>query len=736
MITTVNLYDLEEIVKANLSNPHKILGIHRVEDKNIKLSIRVFIPQAKNITVIELENSRKKYNMEKIHVDGFFEVKIEDREDIFKYKLKIEGYEKNKWHTRDPYSFKNNIISDFDIHLFGEGNHYKIFDKLGSNLINVEDVQGVHFAVWAPNSKRVSVIGDFNSWDGRRCPMRLLGSSGIWELFIPHIKEFENYKFEIKTNAGDIIEKSDPYSTYFECRPKTSSKVFNINKYIWTDEEWLKKRLKEDVLDKPINIYEVHLGSWKKKYTEDESSFFNYKEIAEALISYVIEMGYTHIELLPLSEHPYDGSWGYQVTGYYAPSSRYGTPDEFMYFINKCHQNNIGVILDWVPGHFANDVHGLVRFDGTALYEHEDYRKGQHLIWGTYIFNYGRNEVRNFLIGNVMFWIEKYHIDGIRMDAIASMLYLDYDRNEGEWMQNEYGSKENIEAIEFLKHMNSIIEKKYKNVLIIAEESTTWRGVTKSVAEGGLGFNLKWNMGWMNDFLSYIEKDPIYRKYEHNKLTFSMMYAYTEKFILTLSHDEVVHLKKSMLGKMPGDIWQKFANLRLSYGFMYGHPGKKLLFMGSEFAQHEEWNYKEGLHWFLLDYDNHKNMQLYVKDLNNFYKTDKPLWEIDFSYEGFQWIDCDNSDMSVVSFIRKSKSGDITIFVCNFTPIPNLNFRLGVPYKSAYKEVLNSDNIKYSGSGIINIGVITSENIPYNFRDYSIVIKIPPLGITVLKMDK
>lgn len=736
MITTVNLYDLEEIVKANLSNPHKILGIHRVEDKNIKLSIRVFIPQAKNITVIELENSRKKYNMEKIHVDGFFEVKIEDREDIFKYKLKIEGYEKNKWHTRDPYSFKNNIISDFDIHLFGEGNHYKIFDKLGSNLINVEDVQGVHFAVWAPNSKRVSVIGDFNSWDGRRCPMRLLGSSGIWELFIPHIKEFENYKFEIKTNAGDIIEKSDPYSTYFECRPKTSSKVFNINKYIWTDEEWLKKRLKEDVLDKPINIYEVHLGSWKKKYTEDESSFFNYKEIAEALISYVIEMGYTHIELLPLSEHPYDGSWGYQVTGYYAPSSRYGTPDEFMYFINKCHQNNIGVILDWVPGHFANDVHGLVRFDGTALYEHEDYRKGQHLIWGTYIFNYGRNEVKNFLIGNVMFWIEKYHIDGIRMDAIASMLYLDYDRNEGEWMQNEYGSKENIEAIEFLKHMNSIIEKKYKNVLIIAEESTTWRGVTKSVAEGGLGFNLKWNMGWMNDFLSYIEKDPIYRKYEHNKLTFSMMYAYTEKFILTLSHDEVVHLKKSMLGKMPGDIWQKFANLRLSYGFMYGHPGKKLLFMGSEFAQYEEWNYKEGLHWFLLDYDNHKNMQLYVKDLNNFYKTDKPLWEIDFSYEGFQWIDCDNSDMSVVSFIRKSKSGDITIFVCNFTPIPNLNFRLGVPYKSAYKEVLNSDNIKYSGSGIINIGVITSENIPYNFRDYSIVIKIPPLGITVLKMDK
>lgn len=723
--------ELKKIVDSEHYNPHNFLGMHQ-EILNSKpvVIVRCFLPRAQKVSVIDI--NLKKYPMEKIDDAGVFQVNIGNKK-IFDYQLEVTDYDGNTQKIFDPYSFEP-VISDFDLFLFGEGNHYKIFDKLGAHPLQIKNVSGVNFAVWAPNAKRVSVIGDFNNWDGRQNPMRARKNSGVWELFIPGLKNFDKYKFEIKTQENYILKKSDPYGNFAQLRPDNASVIFDINKYKWNDAAWRSLRTKNPPTSGPINIYEVHLGSWKR-IVEEDNRFLTYREFADEIVPYIKKMNYTHIELMPIAEHPFDGSWGYQVTGYYAVTSRYGTPEDFMYLVDKCHQNNIGVILDWVPAHFPKDEHGLARFDGTALYEHADPRMGEHPDWGTLIFNYGRCEVKNFLIANALFWIEKFHIDGLRVDAVASMIYLDYSKKEGQWLPNKFGGNENLDAIEFMKHMNSVICGKYPEILMIAEESTAWPGVSRPVEQNGLGFNLKWNMGWMNDFLTYMQKDPIHRKFHHNNLTFSMIYAYTENFILVLSHDEVVHGKGSLISKMPGDLWQKFANLRVAFGFMIGHPGKKLSFMGNEFAQFDEWNENKSLDWHLLNFESHEKFQTYIKDLNEIYCNEKTLSYDDFTNNGFEWIDCNDSDRSVVSFMRKGKNpNDIIIFVCNFTPVPLLNHRIGVPFPGIYKEILNSDDLKYSGSGIVNSNIIQSEKIEWNWRQNSIGLKIPPLGVSIIKL--
>jgi 1,4-alpha-glucan branching enzyme len=740
MLTTVNMMDLQLIVNAGHGDPHTVLGMHEFEmGKKQCLVVRAFIPQAENITVVDCADSSKSYPMELIHTDGFFECVIEDRNKWFRYMYKIEGKNGETWESYDAYSFTPGITGE-DIYLFNQGTHYQIYEKLGANVTEIDGVKGVLFGVWAPNARRVSVIGEFNSWDGRRNQMRLLASSGIWEIFIPGLQNCDNYKFEIKTSTGEIIQKSDPYAKFAELRPSTSSLVYDINKYDWQDNAWYdeqKAKTKwEDKYNVPMNIYEVHLGSWKR-VEKDGNRFMSYLECADELIPYVKEMGYTHIELLPVSEYPFDGSWGYQVTGYYAPTSRYGNPSEFMEFVDKCHQAGIGVILDWVPAHFPKDANGLAKFDGSALYEHADPRQGEHPDWGTLIFNYGRNEVKNFLIANALYWVEKFHIDGLRVDAVASMLYLNYGKQDGQWVPNQYGGNENTDAVEFMKHLNSIMLKRNPHVHIIAEESTSWPGVTRSADEDGLGFTLKWNMGWMNDFLEYMGKDPVYRKYHHNNMTFASTYAYSEKYVLVLSHDEVVHGKKSMLDKMPGDLWQKFANLRAAYGFAMTHPGKKLLFMGGEFGQFIEWDEKRPLDWFLLQYDHHKNMLDYVKALNYFYKENEALWRYDFSYEGFEWINADDNARSIYTYMRKgSHREDTMVIICNFTPNAYEDYRAGVPFAGTWKEVFNSDDTRFGGSGVINTKPAVSEPISWDGRENSIGLRLAPLSVVVYKIDK
>lgn len=627
------------------------------------------------------------------------------------------------------------VLTDFDLHLIGEGTHYKNYEKLGAHIMEVDGVKGVHFAVWAPNAKGVSVIGDFNHWDGKKHPMKLLGDSGIWEIFIPGIDEGELYKFEVKSKyRGYKEQKSDPFAFFFEVRPKSAAIVYNIeNKHKWQDAEWLEIRRKKNWFESPVAIYEVHLGSWMRA-PEDNNRFLTYRELADKLIPHVKNLGFTHIELLPISEHPLDASWGYQTIGYFAPTSRYGRPEDLMYFIDKCHQNEIGVIIDWVPAHFPKDAHGLGYFDGTCLYEHEDPRKGEHRDWGTLIFNYGRNEVVNYLISNALFWLEKYHIDGLRVDAVASMLYLDYSREPGDWIPNIYGGNENLEAINFLKKFNEIVHQYHPGVLTIAEESTAWTGVSRPTYLGGLGFSMKWNMGWMHDTLEYFSKDSIYRKYHTNNLTFSMLYAFTENFILPFSHDEVVHGKRSMLDKMPGDMWQKFANLRALYGYMYGHPGKKLLFMGSEFGQWREWNFDESLDWHLLQYEPHKKLQRFLSDLNNLYITEPAMHEVDFDWHGFEWIDFHDSDNSVISFIRRAKNhDDFLVFVFNLTPIPRFGYRIGVPHGGFYREILNSDSEIYWGGNLGNAGGVYADNVPCHARQFSLNLILPPLSVLIFK---
>ncbi len=732
MLTTTKLYDIFHIVNGEHSDPHTVLGMHEMEEDGRKaVVVRAFLPNAAGITVIDYANKRKKYPMERLHADGFFEVTIADREEWFRYQLEYTDADGNTWRSYDPYSFSP-TLSEFDRHLFGAGTHYEIYEKMGGRLMTHEGARGAAFSVWAPNAKAVSVIGDFNNWDARRSPMRRLGESGIWELFLPAAAEGDKYKFHVTQCDGRVVDKTDPYGVYAEVRPNNASVLYPLKRYKWKDRRWMTARRKYDFRTAPMNIYEVHLGSWKRA---EGDRFLTYTELAEQLIPYVKEMGYTHIEMLPVEEHPFDGSWGYQVTGYYAPTSRYGSPDEFKQFVDACHQNGISVILDWVPAHFPKDDFALARFDGTALYEHQDPRLGEHIQWGTYIFNYGRKEVANFLLANALYWMDIFHIDGLRVDAVASLLRLDFCKEEGQWLPNVYGGSENLEAIEFLKHMNSVIAEREPGALRIAEDSTAWPGVTKKVDEGGLGFSLKWNMGWMNDFLSYIKLDPIYRKYHQNKLTFGMAYHYAENFVLVLSHDEVVHTKSSMIGKMPGDVWQSFANLRLSYGFMMGHPGKKLLFMGGEFAQYSEWSEARSLDWHLLQYADHQEMQAYVKELNHLYTEEPAFWAEDFDPNGFQWIECDDAESSIVSFVRRSKEKEL-VFLCNFTPVVHRGFSLGVPQEGVYHERLNSDAARFGGSDVINAVPLQSKAEPAGRCPFRVELDVPPLGMVILEREQ
>ena len=732
MLTTTKLYDIFHIVNGEHSDPHTVLGMHEMEEDGRKaVVVRAFLPNAAGITVIDYANKRKKYPMERLHADGFFEVTIADREEWFRYQLEYTDADGNTWRSYDPYSFSP-TLSEFDRHLFGAGTHYEIYEKMGGRLMTHEGARGAAFSVWAPNAKAVSVIGDFNNWDARRSPMRRLGESGIWELFLPAAAEGDKYKFHVTQCDGRVVDKTDPYGVYAEVRPNNASVLYPLKRYKWKDRRWMTARRKYDFRAAPMNIYEVHLGSWKRA---EGNRFLSYTELAEQLIPYVKEMGYTHIEMLPVEEHPFDGSWGYQVTGYYAPTSRYGSPDEFKQFVDACHQNGISVILDWVPAHFPKDDFALARFDGTALYEHQDPRLGEHIQWGTYIFNYGRKEVANFLLANALYWMDIFHIDGLRVDAVASLLRLDFCKEEGQWLPNVYGGSENLEAIEFLKHMNSVIAEREPGALMIAEDSTAWPGVTKKVDEGGLGFSLKWNMGWMNDFLSYIKLDPIYRKYHQNKLTFGMAYHYAENFVLVLSHDEVVHTKSSMIGKMPGDVWQSFANLRLSYGFMMGHPGKKLLFMGGEFAQYSEWSEARSLDWHLLQYADHQEMQAYVKELNHLYAEESAFWAEDFDPNGFQWIECDDAESSIVSFVRRSQEKEL-VFLCNFTPVVHRGFSLGVPQEGVYHERLNSDAARFGGSDVINAVPLQSRAEPAGRCPFRVELDVPPLGMVILEREQ
>ena len=643
---------------------------------------------------------------------------------------------KSKPKTSKPEPGGFSLLSDFDIHLFKSGKHFRLFEKLGSHPAKVDGVQGTFFAVWAPNAKSVSVIGNFNHWgkDANKLNARW-DESGIWEGFVPGIGHGEAYKYSIVASDGRALEKGDPFARYWEEPPKTASIIWDP-KYKWGDRKWLNNRKRRAGSPQPYSVYEVHLGSWKRKL-EDNNRSLTYPELAEELVPYVKEMGFTHVEFLPVMEHPFYGSWGYQTTGYFAPTSRYGSPADFKYLVDRFHQEGIGVILDWVPSHFPGDEFGIAQFDGSYLFEHADPRKGFHPDWQSYIYNYGRNEVRSFLISNAIFWLDQYHADGLRVDAVASMLYLDYSRKDGEWIPNEYGGNENIEAIMFLKEFNEIVYSEFPDAITIAEESTSWPMVSRPTYMGGLGFGQKWMMGWMHDTLEYFKKEPVHRKFHQNEITFSIMYAFTENFMLPLSHDEVVHGKGSLLGRMPGDEWQKFSNLRLMFGWMYLHPGTKLLFMGGEFGQSAEWNHDKSLDWHLLQYTSHQGLHTWMKELNNFYKGEPALYDYAFSHDGFQWVDYSDSENSVIVFQRQGQDPEkMLVSICNFTPIVRNAYRVGVPYKGYWKEVLNSDDLKFNGSGITNPGSIRTTPVKYQGREYSIPLTLPPLGIVVLQLEK
>lgn len=716
---------VKAIVYGMHGTPFDVLGVHPYQDRQV---VRTFQPFAAHVDLIRAGTLTR---MERTHKDGLFEL-ITSGIEKGQYRLRMTGFDGHVWELHDPYSFPLQI-TDFDQYLFGEGTHYRTYEKMGAHPMKVNGVEGVHFAVWAPNAIRVSVIGNFNRWDGRHHPMQNRGSSGVWEIFIPALRPGDLYKFEVKGHHDYLAQKADPYAFCSELRPRTASVVWDNHAYKWNDAAWMEKRRKTDWYKKPMSVYEVHLGSWRR-VTEQGNRWLTYREMADTLLPYVKKLGFTHVEILPLSEHPFDGSWGYQTIGYYSITSRYGTPDDFKYFVDRCHQEGIGVILDWVPAHFPKDGHGLAYFDGTHLYEHADPRKGEHRDWGTLIFNYGRNEVRSFLLSNAIFLMEIYHIDGLRVDAVASMLYLDYSRNPGEWIPNQYGGRENLEAVDFLKKFNELVHGEYPGILTFAEESTAWPKVSRPVYDGGLGFGLKWNMGWMHDTLQYMQKDPIHRRWHHNNLTFSMIYAFNENFILPFSHDEVVHGKGAMLSKMPGDLWQKFANLRLLLAYMFAHPGKKLLFMGVEIGQWNEWNYAESLDWHLLQYDSHRKLQDFLAVLNKTYAAHGPLHEIDFSWEGFEWIDLHDHDNSILSFQRKGlKSGEAVLCVFNFTPVVRNQYRLGVPEAGEYEVILNSDLAEFGGSDVARATRFVSEPKNWHNHDHSILFTLPPLAAVYLK---
>ncbi len=718
-MTSSNLAaELQKISKARHHEPFSVLGRHQDQQQ---VTVRAYLPFAEQVSLLPGE-----MNLQRRQNTDFFEWQGNANQVPTHYQLHWIDKEGNPHTDYDPYCFAPQLKS-FDMHLFAEGKHWHAYRFLGAHLRDLDGISGVLFAVWAPNAERVSVVGIFNQWDGRCHPMRV-HPSGIWELFIPGLTAETLYKFEVRARNGDILLKTDPYGRHFELRPNTASIVLDDLHYAWQDAQWVEKREKSDWLHTPMSIYEVHLGSWQR---DEEDNFLNYRELAKRLVDYVKDLGFSHIELLPITEHPFDGSWGYQTTGYYAPTSRFGTPDDFRYFVDYCHQNGIGVFLDWVPAHFPKDAHGLARFDGTALYEHEDPRKGEHLDWSTLIYNYSRHEVKNFLLSSALFWLEEFHLDGLRVDAVASMLYLDYSRKE--WIPNEYGGRENLEAIEFLRELNSVSHGEHPGTLIMAEESTSWPQVTRPTWLGGLGFSMKWNMGWMNDTLSYMSKDPIHRKYHHDMLTFSMLYAFTENFLLPFSHDEVVHGKQSMLYKMPGDEWRRFANLRLLYTYMFTHPGKKLLFMGTEFGQGTEWNAAKILDWYVLDYDFHKGLKALVKDLNHLYHQSPALYQSEFDWTGFEWVDCHDAEQSILSYVRKNEDSFLIVII-NFTPIPRTNYRIGVPQAGDYKEIFNSDSTYYGGGNLGNgMGSLKTEERPWMGRPHSLSLTLPPLAGIVLQ---
>ena len=711
--------DLEKIRDARHHDPFSVLGKHLEGEVT---TIRAHLPDAMEVMLLEGQRA-----MTRIPGSDFFEWRGQDAIPD-RYRLMWRDSAQREHVTHDPYTFPPQI-SDFDLHLFSEGRHWHAYRFLGAHPRIVDEVPGVSFAVWAPNAERVSVIGDFNHWDGRRHPMRSRGGCGVWELFIPGLEAGTLYKYEIRSNVdGQILEKADPYGQQFELRPRTASRVRDGREYAWGDAQWLAQRAQFDWQRQPIAIYEVHLSSWQRGV---EGEFLGYRQLAHQLVDYVRDMGFTHVELLPVTEHPFDLSWGYQTTGYYAPTARFGTPEDFRYFVDTLHQHGIGVFLDWVPAHFPKDAHGLARFDGSALYEHADPRKGEHLDWSTLIFNYNRAEVKNFLLSSAMYWLEEMHIDGLRVDAVASMLYLDYSRSD--WVPNIYGGRENLEAIDFLRQLNTAVHEAHPGILMMAEESTSWPQVSRPVYCGGLGFDLKWNMGWMNDTLRYMHEDPVHRKYHHNNLTFSMLYAFTENFLLPFSHDEVVHGKQSMLNKMPGDEWQKFANLRLLYTYMYSHPGKKLLFMGCEFGQGLEWVSSQNLDWYVLQYPLHSGLKALVKDLNQLYRQAPALHTYDFDWRGFEWVDCHDSDQSVLSFVRRADE-EFCVVVVNFTPVPRYGYRLGVPDAGVYREIFNSDSSHYGGSNLGNGGAdIHADSQGWMQRPYSISLTLPPLAAIVLR---
>lgn len=755
MPMTVAPDQIDRIVWNQHHDPFEVLGPHQLQQNGKSVwAVRAYLPHATEAWVVFPEE-RQEYPMQAAHNPHFFECVLE-REQLQNYQLRIKEGEHERV-TYDPYAFRSPLFTDFDIYLFGEGNHHRIYEKMGAHITEVEGVKGAYFAVWAPNARNVSVLGDFNHWDGRHHQMRLR-ANGIWELFIPGLDYGTGYKYEIKNHHGHIYEKSDPYGFQQEVRPKTASIVADVDSYGWHDSDWMEQRRHTEPLTEPISVYEVHMGSWMHGSAAEPAidvngkpvppvivadlkpgaRFLTYRELAEKLIPYVKELGFTHIELLPIAEHPFDGSWGYQVTGYYAATSRFGTPQDFMYFVDQCHQNNIGVLLDWVPGHFPKDGHGLAFFDGTALYEYADPRIGEHKEWGTLVFNYARHEVRNFLVANALFWFDKYHIDGIRVDAVASMLYRDYLRPDGEWVANQYGGRESIEAADFLRQVNHVLFSYFPGILSIAEESTTWPMVSWPTYVGGLGFNLKWNMGWMHDMLDYFHMDPWFRQFHQNNVTFSIMYAFTENFMLALSHDEVVHGKSPMIGKMPGDEWQKFANLRALYTYMFTHPGKKTLFMSMEFGQWSEWNVWGDLEWHLLNHESHQKLKYFMSRLNDLYRNQPALCTQDFSYDGFEWVDCNDQRHSVVAFLRKAKDDpeDYAVVVCNFTPQPHSHYRVGVPELGFYTELFNSDAREYGGSNMGNLGGKWAEEWSFHNRPYSIDLCLPPLGVLVLKVDR
>lgn len=727
MVQAIHPDALKALINGEMGAPRTILGRRKSDDGYI---IRTMRPWASTLSVIN-DETKAKVKMKKVDDAGLFVADVDSTWKDAPYHYEAKTFDNTKESFADPYVF-DHLLSDYDLYLFGEGRHHEIYEKLGAHPREIAGVQGINFAVWAPNAYKVSVVGDFNRWDSRIHAMTSHGSTGVWEIFIPNISVGTVYKYEIRShNQGYQGQKTDPYGFYAEVRPNTASIVYDIDTYEWNDSEWMTKRAAAQPLEQPMNAYEIHLGSWKRK---EDDEFLSYRELADELVPYLLDMGYTHIELLPITEHPLDASWGYQVVGYYAPTSRFGTPDDFMYFVDVCHQNNIGIILDWVPAHFPKDGHGLNYFDGTHLYSHEDPRQGEQLDWGTMIFNYGRNEVRNFLIANALFWLKKYHLDGLRVDAVSSMIYLDFSREEGEWLPNQYGSNQNLEALAFLREFNEAIYAEAPGAVTIAEESTSWAMVSRPTYIGGLGFSFKWNMGWMHDTLKYMKLDPIHRRFHHNQVTFALLYAFSENFVLSLSHDEVVHGKGSLIGKMPGDYWQKFAQLRLLFGYQYTQVGKILNFMGAEFGQFSEWSEARELDWHLLEYEKHAQMQKWAKDLNHFYRNQPALYEVDFEEAGFAWIDANDADASTYSYIRYAKDkSDFVVVVLNFTPIVRTDYQLGVPEAGFYKEMLNSDAEEYGGSNVGNMGGIESHPTEHHGQPNKILLTLPPLGILIMK---